>query len=115
METPKNPTDARRHPRTSVSFLVDVMSYSAGLTTQDEGRLAVLSSGGGAVMELSGSYAVRSMLRLGFKLPSTTTAISCMAIVRTRLNTHGVGVEFLHLEPRDRKKISTFVLDRLSE
>ncbi len=45
----------RRHPRTSVSFPVDVVSYSAGLTTQDEGRLAVLGSGGGVVLELSGS------------------------------------------------------------
>ena len=115
METPKNPTDARRHPRTSVSFLVDVMSYSAGLTTQDEGRLAVLSSGGGAVIELSGSYAVGSILKLGFKLPSTTEEVACTAIVRRRLNTHGVGVEFLHLEPRDRKRISTFVLERVNE
>ncbi len=105
----------RRHPRTSVSFLVDVMSYSAGLTTQDEGRLAVLGSGGGAVLELSGSYAVGSMLRLGFKLPSTTGEISCTAIVRDRLNAQGVGVEFLHLEARDRKRISTFVQQWLSE
>ena len=74
METPKNPTDARRHPRTSVSFLVDVMSYSAGLTTQDEGRLVVLGSGG-ALLKLNGSYTVGSMLRLGFKLPSTTGEI----------------------------------------
>ena len=105
----------RRHPRTSVSFPVDVVSYSAGLTTQDEGRLTALGSGGGAVLELSGSYAVGSMLRLGFKLPSTTEEISCTAIVRDRLNAQGVGVEFFHLEPRDRKRINTFVLDRLSE
>ena len=74
-----------------------------------------LGSGGGAVLELSGSYAVGSMLRLGFKLPSTTTEISCTAIVRDRLNAQGVGVEFLHLEPRDRKRISTFVLERVNE
>ena len=104
----------RRHPRSSVSFLVDVMSYSAGLTTQDEGRLVVLG-GGGALLELNGSYTVGSMLRLGFKLPSTTGEISCTAIVRDRLNAQGVGVEFLHLEPRDRKRISTFVQQWLSE
>ena len=104
----------RRHPRTSVSFLMDVVNYSAGLTTQDEGRLVVLGAGG-ALLELSGSYAVGSMLRLGFKLPSTKEEISCTAIVRDRLNANGVGVEFLHLEPRDRRKISTFVQQRLSE
>ena len=45
----------RQHPRTSVSFLMDVVNYSAGLTTQDEGRLVVLGAGG-ALLELSGSY-----------------------------------------------------------
>ena len=105
----------RRHPRTtSVAFLVDVVSYSAGLTTQDEGRLVVLGAGG-AFLELSGSYAVGNMLRLGFKLPSTTAEISCTAIVRDRLDAKGVGVEFLHLEPPDRERISTFVQRRLSE
>ena len=107
-----NPT--RRHPRSSVSFLVDVMSYSAGLTTQDEGRLVVLGSGG-ALLELNASYTVGSMLRLGFKLPSATEEISCKAIVRSRLEAQGVGVEFLHLDPRDRERISTFVQQWLSE
>ena len=55
------------------------------------------------------------MLRLGFKLPSTTEEISCTAIVRDRLKAQGVGVEFLHLEPRDRERISTFVQQRLTE
>jgi hypothetical protein len=90
------------------------MSYSAGLTTQDEGRLVVLGSGR-ALLELYGSYTVGSMLRLVFKLPSTTGEIYCTAIVRDRLNARGVGVEFLHLEPRNRKRISTFVQQWLSE
>ena len=105
----------RRHPRTSsISFLVEVTSYSAGLATQDEGRLVVLGAGG-AFVELNGSYAVGHMLRLGFKLPSAAEEISCTAIVRSRLEAQGVGVEFLHLDPRDRERISTFVQQQLSE
>ena len=39
-------TNTSGHPRTSVSFAVDVVSYSAGITRKDDGRLGVLGAGG---------------------------------------------------------------------
>ncbi len=102
---------ARRHPRTSVSFPVDVVRYSTGVRTPDEGRLVVLGAGG-AFLELSGSYGSGSMLRLAFELPSTPGEITCTAIVRDRLP-EGVGVEFSQLEPRDRDRVSGFVTRNL--
>ena len=111
-DTPLIPMDpTRRYPRTSVGFPVDVVSYSAGVTTRDEGRLVVLGAGG-AFLELSGSYGGGSMLRLAFELPSTPGEITCTAIVRDRL-AKGVGVEFSQLEPRDRDRISGFVTRNL--
>ena len=104
---------ARRHPRANVTFGVDVVSYSAGVSQRDEARLIVLSSGG-AFLELDGDYAVGSILKLGFTLPSTTEAITGLAIVRDRLTGSGVGVEFLDLEPRDRERITAFVNRHLS-
>ena len=77
-------TNARRHPRTSVSFPVDVVSYSAGSTTQDEGRLAVVGAGG-AFLELSGTYDISSLLRLAFELPSTPGDMTCTATIQCRL------------------------------
>ncbi len=105
----------RRHPRTnSVSFLVEVLGYSACFSTQDEGRLVVLGAGG-AFLELSGRYPLGSMLRVNFKLPSTLVPVTCSAIVRFRLEGKGVGVEFWNLEPHDQKRIGTFVRQQLSE
>ena len=101
----------RRYRRTSVSFPVDVLSYSAGAKTRDEGRLVLLGAGG-AFLELAGSYDVGGMLRLGFELPSTPGEIACAAIVRDRL-AKGVGVEFLELVPRDRDRIDGFVTRHL--
>lgn len=97
----------RRYLRTNVSFPVDVVSYSAGDTTEDEGRLVVLGAGG-AFLELGGIYGLRSLLRLAFELPSTPGKITCTGIVRCRLP-KGVGVEFSQLEPQDRDRISGFV------
>ena len=102
---------ARRHPRTSVSFPVEVLSYSAGDTTEDEGRLIVLGAGG-AFLELDGSYGLGSLLRLAFALPPTPGKITCTGIVRCRLP-KGVGVEFSQLESRDRDRINRFVTRNL--
>lgn len=98
----------RRYVRASVNFDVDVLSYSAGATNRDQGRLVVLGAGG-AFLELGGTYAVGSMLKLGFKLPSTAEAVSCLAIVRDSQQGRGAGVEFVDLEPRDRARVTAFV------
>ncbi len=101
------PSDQRRYPRTQVSFDIDVWVDGAGSQVRTGGRLVVLSAGG-AFLELDDDYPVGRPLRLQFYL-ATLGTVGCRAILRSYLQSTGVGVEFLDIDPADRARITAFV------
>ncbi len=100
-------SDRRQYPRTQVSFDIDVWVDDTGRQVRATGRLVVLGAGG-AFFELDDSDPVARPLHLRFEL-SELGKVGCRADVRRRLKDHGVGVEFMDIDPADRSRITTFV------
>jgi len=98
----------RRYPRAPVSVETQVQVSKGGTSMSMQGRVVVLGAGG-AFLELRDDFPVGTLLGVQFTLPSAAAPVACPAIVRSRHEGQGVGVEFLDLSLQDRERIALFV------
>ena len=104
----------RRYSRTEVEIITDISVPHAVQPTKDQGSFLVLG-GGGALVNADLDYPIGCLLLFRFRLPDDPEEICCQGVVCNEVDGCGVGVEFLGIRPQDRDRITTFVVQHMTE
>ena len=108
----EEPRIERRHLRVRLDQEDGVTSeVSPDGNSSVHGTVTVLGTGG-ACVELDETLAIGSPVSLSLTLPGTDEEILCGGVVRNKVSDHGLGIEFFFMNPSDREKLTSTVMER---